>query len=262
MDGTTHILCTHRTNYINKDMSDTQKIRLQKFLADQGICSRRKAEEWIEEAAVQVNGEIASLGCKVDPENDRIQLNGKVIQNKTPESIVLAMHKPRGVLCSNHDPFYKETIFDLLPREYQRERLFCVGRLDKESEGLIILTNDGDLSNKLTHPSFSITKKYLVDLNRPFNPDDRPRLLQGVFDKDEQLRVNKVIFPQKSMHAIRRLEVHLTQGKKREIRRIFGLLGYQVKRLKRTQIGRLKLNRIASGRVELLGKKDIELLLS
>lgn len=232
-------------------------VRVQKFLADQGVASRRQGEVMIEEGRVTVNGKPAELGMKVDPEKDVVMADGKRISPQRRKSIVLAMHKPRGYLCSNRDPHHEETVFNLLPPPFVKERLFCAGRLDKESEGLLILTNDGALANRLTHPANRVVKRYRVTLDRPFEERHIRNLLEGITWEGERLRVEKVV-PDKSGVEITRLELHLEHGKKREIRRLLIALGYGVKRLQRFQIGKLKLRGIAKGRVKALARDEVE----
>ena len=173
-------------------MTKIEKTRIQKILADRGLCSRREAEAWIEEGLIRVNSKIAQLGEKADPEHDSIKVRGKLLTKNKVKPIVLAMNKPQGVLCSNKDPINNsQTVFDILPPVYQKTKLFCVGRLDKGSEGLLILTNDGHLANKISHPSDEITKKYQVTLSEPYKETLIPKILKGVKDKDEHLYSNK-----------------------------------------------------------------------
>ncbi|MCD8483908.1 MAG: pseudouridine synthase [Verrucomicrobia bacterium] len=163
-------------------------VRLQKHLADQGIASRRQAETLIAEGRVEVNGEPAQLGQKIMPGMDRITLDGQLIRAQKVTSVVLAMHKPKGVLCSNEDPHHERTVFDLLPSIYREHRLFCAGRLDKDSEGLLILTNDGALSQQLTHPSNNVIKKYHVTVHKPFDAKDIRTMLNGITYEGERCR--------------------------------------------------------------------------
>lgn len=238
----------------------SERVRLQKFMADEGVASRRQSEVMIEEGQVEVDGKIAELGTKVDPAKNVVTVNGKRIGGRGHKAtLVLAVHKPRGYLCSNRDPHHERTVFTLLPPSLAKERLFCAGRLDKESEGLVILTNDGALSQRLTHPSNQIVKRYRVLLDRPFDLKHTRNLLQGITWEGERLKVEKVI-PEKVTTEIRRLELHLGHGKKREIRRLLIALGYGVKRLQRFQIGGLKLRGIASGRAKVLQEDEIEQL--
>ncbi len=237
-------------------------MRIQKYISQCGICSRREAERKIEEGLVFVNGEPASIGQDIDPETDKVVVDGERAKGIVEEKYVLAMNKPKGCLCSNSDPFEAKTVFDLLPEPFSEMKLFCCGRLDKNSKGLLILTNDGDLANKITHPSSGITKRYHVMLNRPLDEKIIPALLRGVKCEGETLRAERIIPDASgSENAARRAEVWLKQGRKREIRRMFEAMGYFVKELKRVQIGGFVLKRIPEGAIKILGKKDIQKLL-
>lgn len=235
------------------------RIRLQKYLAQAEICSRRAAETLIADGAVTVNGHVAELGQSVVPGEDDVRLNGKKIVLAQHSRIVLMMNKPRGYVCTNLDPHAARTVFQLLPQEYASHKLFCVGRLDKDSEGLLLITNDGDLANKIIHPSSDILKRYEVVLNREFDPALTPRLLKGVKIKnedgdDEFLRFADIVrFPDP-----RKLEVRLKQGRKREIRRLFEVFGFFVKTLRRFQIGGLILKKMPPGDCRKLSQKEIE----
>jgi len=247
----------HRLKY---DMAEEQ--RIQKLIANSGLCSRREAERLIEDGKVRVNGKIAQLGDKATPDA-AIFVKNKPIRQHTEAPITVLMNKPKGVLCTNADPHAERTVFDLLPSELQRQRLFCAGRLDKDSEGLLILTNDGDLAHRLTHPSTEIVKRYRVVLHRDFNKEDIPRLLNGVDHEGDFLKAEKVIpAPAVGEGHQRRLEVHLHHGKKREVRRLFEANRYFVKKLVRVQIGGIILKNIPKGGIKILGKKDIERLFS
>lgn len=238
------------------------QLRLQKFLAFQGVCSRRKAEERIRKGEVQVNGKIARVGQKIDPCKDSIFMGSTPVVTRTMERIVLLMHKPKGVVCTHADPFHERTVFDLLPRVYRKRRLFCVGRLDKASEGLLIFTNDGALCHCLTHPSHQVVKGYRVVLNHPFDEKGVPRLIKGIQVDGDWLRVDKVVpIRTKEMTAGRRLDVYLHQGHKREIRRLFEALHYRVTRLIRFQIGSLRLVACPYGSVRPLSQREISALL-
>lgn len=236
-----------------------ERIRLQKFLSQAEICSRRAAEKLIAEGAVTVNGHVAELGQSVVPGEDDVRLNGKKISLEPRSRIVLMMNKPRGCVCTNLDPHDARTVFDLIPPEYAAHKLFCVGRLDKDSEGLLLITNDGDLANRIIHPSSDILKRYEVTLNRDFDPALAPRLLKGAKLKnengeDEFLRFANVIrFPDP-----RKLEIHLKQGRKREIRRLLELFGFFVKSLVRFQIGGLILKKMPPGDCRKLSRKEID----
>ena len=240
--------------------ADPEHIRLQKYIADHGLCSRREAEDFIRAGLVVVNGKTAVIGQKVTAGKDHVAVNGKKIHPQPVGQIVLAMNKPRGVICSNRDPHHSKTIFDLLPEKYAKYRLFCVGRLDKDSEGLILLTNDGELSNRVSHPRNRIVKRYRVTLNKAFDTSKIPLLLKGVRKEGEHLYAKKIVMAARGPDADRRLEVHLEQGRKREIRRLFEAFGFYVKRLQRFQIGQLVLKRLPTGTVVELQAEDLEAL--
>ncbi len=237
-------------------------MRIQKYISQCGICSRREAERKIEECLVTVNGELATIGQDIDPTKDVVRVDGRVARGADAERLVLAMNKPKGVLCTNGDPFGGKTVFDILPSPFSEMKLFCCGRLDKNSQGLLILTNNGELANKITHPSTGIVKRYRVLLNRDFDTSLIPVLLRGVNSEGEKLKALKII-PDTYGNADspRRMEVWLSQGRKREIRRMFEAVGYFVKELKRFQIGALELKRIPEGAVKVLGERDIARLL-
>ena len=135
--------------------------RVQKIIAYAGFCSRRDAEKLIEARKVRINGKIIELGAKASL-SDEIFIDNKLLKIRSEPETTLAINKPKGVVCTNDDPYNKQTIFDLLPKTLQKTRLFCAGRLDKDSEGLLILTNNGQLANLITHPSKQIIKKYRV----------------------------------------------------------------------------------------------------
>lgn len=241
-------------------MSQSEEQRIQKIIAQAGVCSRREAERLIEEGNVRVNGKIAQLGDKATP-GDAIFVNNKPIRARTERSVTLLMNKPKGYICTNSDPFAEKTVFQLLQPDFQRLRLFCAGRLDKDSEGLLILTNDGALANRIAHPSSVIVKRYRVVLHRDFDKADIPKLLAGVEYEGDFLKAEKILpAPDVGEGSARRLEVHLCHGKKREIRRLFEAHRYFVKKLVRIQIGGLILKNIPKGGIKILNSKDIERL--
>ena len=243
-------------------MSESSKpVRIHKFLAEQGVCSRRQAEAWIRDGLVSVNGQPAAIGQPIIPGKDVIKAHGKIIAGEPQRKISLVMNKPKGLLCTNHDPEGGSTVFDILPAEYRKLRLFCCGRLDKDSEGLLVLTNDGAFKQKLTHPSSGIVKRYLVTVNRPIDPAVTAQFLKGVNSEGETLIARKVVSAKSGPNKERRVEIHLDQGRKREIRRMFEAFGYFVKELKRIQIGSFVLRKLGVGAARLLTKKEQELLL-
>lgn len=233
-------------------MSD-EPMRIQKYLAQAGACSRREAERLVAEGKVTVNGHPATVGQPVKPGKDVVKVGRKVIGGLV-RTTVLMMHKPRGYLCTNVDDFGGKTVFELVPPPFDQQRMFCVGRLDKDSEGLLLITNDGALANKIMHPSGGITKRYEVTLNRAFDPALTPRLLKGARDGEDFLRFAKVI---QDPGVPERLEIHLTQGRKREIRRLLEIFGFHVKVLRRFQVGGLVLRKMPPGDCRQLTQKEI-----
>ena len=238
-----------------------EPVRIQKFIADSGLCSRRAAETLIAGGEVYVNGQPATVGQKIDPTADKVTVRGKPVRSLAQPRIPLVMHKPRGVVCSNSDPHAEQTIFDLLPREWAKLRLFCAGRLDKDSEGLVILTSDGDLANRLMHPSNVVVKRYYVSLEEPFPVKRIRSLLHGILHEGERLKVERAFLVNPSRdETSTELDVHMHHGKKREIRLLFTALGFEVRRLRRYQIGDLRLKGIPLRGVKQLSTKEIESL--
>ncbi len=239
-----------------------ERIRIQKFLSQQGVASRRTIEQLIREKRILVNGTPAHIGQSIVPGHDSIKVNRVLISQAKRKRIVLAMNKPSGYVVTRGDPnFPVPTVFDLLTKQYQKEHFFCVGRLDKDSEGLLLFTNDGALAQQLTHPSFEVTKHYTVVVHRAFDPNDIPRMLRGIVDEGERLTAKKITVHPGRFAQGKQLEIQLQQGKKREIRRLLEHFGYFVKRLKRFQIGKFAMKRIPSGATKELSEKEISSLL-
>lgn len=233
-------------------------MRLQKFLAEKGIDSRRKCEELIVQGKVKVNHHIiTALGTQINPEKDRIEVNNRSIEPNV-EKIYLLLNKPCGYLCTYRDPLNRPTIYDLLSNI--RAKVNYAGRLDYDSEGLVLLTNDGNLIYRLTHPGKGIQKKYLVKIQGIPKHEDLDRLKSGI-----PLSPNFTTSPchvkmVKEHKNNSTLEIEIHEGKKRQIRRMFSFLGYPVLQLKRIQIGSLSLGHLKSGQYRYLGKKETERL--
>jgi 23S rRNA pseudouridine2605 synthase len=223
-----------------------ESLRLQRYLSMCGVCSRRKAEAAIMGGEVTVDGVAAKIGQTVLPGKTLVSFRGEsVAPPKIKQSTVLAIHKPRGYVCTHGDPHHSSggTIYALLPM-YTHRKLICCGRLDMESEGLVIVTDDGSLAAKLMHPSGMIEKFYAVTVDRPLDEAHRRLLVGGIVDGGELLRVHSVKFSQ----GRRNLSIVLHCGKKRHIRRMLGALGYGVKKLVRYRIGNFALGDIKPGR--------------
>jgi pseudouridine synthase len=226
-----------------------EPIRLQKYLSENGIASRRKAEEFITSGQVSINGRRAKLGDKVNPETDKVTVYGKTVQTAETK-IYLALNKPKEYVVSKSDPQHRRTIFKLLPKELQT-KVWNVGRLDYHTEGLLILTNDGELTQQLAHPSFEHEKEYEVTVNLPPNDGQLQQLREGVDIATGTTYPAKV----KAKSNIILITIH--EGKKRQVRRMIEAVGLKVKNLKRTRINKLKLPDIPAGQFVVVKKSDI-----
>ncbi|MCB1234796.1 MAG: rRNA pseudouridine synthase [Verrucomicrobiae bacterium] len=228
--------------------SDPEGVRLNRFLASCGYGSRRKCEAFITEGRVEVNGEVAvDLATRVSPA-DHVRVDGKIVRPE--QELTLLLNKPRGYLTTRDDPEERKTIYDLLPRKFRN--LSYVGRLDQESQGLLLLTNSGSLNEALTHPRHRIEKEYLVALDRAFDPELIPRLTEGIHLAEGLARAESV-----RPLSRRRLSVVLTQGYNRQIRRMFAKLDYKVKELERVRIGRLRAPDLSTGDFRVLNRRDL-----
>ena len=233
-------------------------VRLQKFLADSGVASRRASEQFILDGRVAVNGEITRLlGTKVDPAHDRVALDGKQLRPK--RKLYLALNKPRGFVCSRKDERGRRTIYELIPKEW--DNLYSVGRLDFASEGLLFLTNDGEFSLRLTHPRYGVRKKYVALIEGTVEKEMLQRLVHGVFHEGEKLKAEKArLISATNKQSV--VELELAEGKNREVRRLFESQGFSVKRLQRVQIGKIKIGELKIGRWRTLTEAEIKSLLS
>ena len=218
-------------------------VKLQKILSQWGIASRRQAEEMIRHSRVKVNGELAHIGQKVDLQVDIITVDGKpVLPNKPPEKVYLLLHKPQGVVTTCDDPQGRPTVLDLLPRELRKGKgIHPVGRLDADSTGALILTNDGELTFRLTHPRHSIPKTYRVLVKGHPSPTVLEEWRRGVVLDGKKTRPAKVRLVKKKLSSSE-LEIILQEGRKRQIRLVAKQMGYPVIKLHRTAIGQIKLN--------------------
>jgi len=232
-------------------------VRLQKFLADAGIASRRAAEQIILEGRVAINGDtVSELGRRIDPLHDRVMVDGKAV--KARRKIYLALNKPRGLVCSRKDELDRPTIYELLPKEWGH--LHSVGRLDFNSEGLLFLTNDGELSLRITHPRYGVRKKYLATVDGRVDEPMMRKFERGVFSEGEKLRAEKArILSASGSQSL--VELELAEGKYREVRRMFETQGRSVKKLQRIQIGKIKLGELKPGKWRTLTESEIKSLL-
>lgn len=233
-------------------------VRLQKFLAEAGIASRRASEQVILEGRVSVNGNtVTQLGTRVDPVHDAIAVDGRPIKAK--RKLYIALNKPPGYICTRRDPESRKIISELLPAEWSN--LVSVGRLDCASEGLIFLTNDGDFCLKLTHPRYGVRKKYRVTIEGRVDSAFTELLVKGVVHEGERLKAERArVLATNNRTTL--LELELAEGKYRELRRMFEVLGRGVVKLQRIQIGPIKLGELRLGRWRTLTGAEIKSLLA
>ena len=226
-------------------------MRLNRFLAAAGVGSRRHCDELIAAGRVAINGKTCTDFSLQPDTRDHVKVNGKLVHVARPLTIML--HKPAGFVSTRRDPHARDTVFHLLPGKFLR--LFNIGRLDAQSEGLLLLTSDGDLAQRLTHPRYKIEKEYEVTLDRPWDPALAPKLVRGIFLDGERARIAR-------LHSVSpiRLRVVLRQGINREVRRMFEAVGYHVKHLIRVRIGNLRLGDLPRGHWRALKKRELSRL--
>lgn len=240
-----------------KFSNQDEKIRLHKRIADSGLCSRRTAEKWILEGRVKVDGKLVKvLGSKVTGDQE-VTVNGKALAGST-KTITLMMNKPVGIVCTRSDPEGRRTVMDLLPPAYRH--LKPVGRLDQDTEGLLLLTSDGDLCLRLTHPRFEHKKTYLIQIEGKLTQEDEKRIREGRFQIAGRLLNPMELKILKQKSDLTELELTLTEGRKRQIRRIFDRLGHTVLRLRRVAINTLDLGKLKPGSFRLLKPDELRIL--
>lgn len=238
------------------------EIRINKLLSDHGLCSRREADQWIAQGLIKKNGKtVYELGAKVDPEVDRITVSGKPLDIKSEQKFIYLMaNKPKGMLTTTNDPYDRPTVMDLVPKI--KARLFPVGRLDWDSEGLILLTNHGEFANRVTHPSHAIEKTYLVKVEGEVTDLKRQKLLRGVAIEGGKVRAKRlepIDRPSKGKSTKHSwFKVVITDGKNRQIRKMFEKINCDVIKLQRVAIGQLTLGTLRRGQVKALTLSEIE----
>lgn len=226
-------------------------IRLNRFIANAGICSRREADKLIARGNVQINGKVVTeLGVRVRPE-DEVRYKGKVITREKPVYILL--NKPKDVITTTDDPQGRKTVLDLLD-EAARERIYPVGRLDRHTTGLLLLTNDGELAKKLTHPSHEIPKIYKVELDKPIEEKHFQQLLEGVTLEDGKIKPDALAVVSSDSTT---LGVDIHSGRNRIVRRMFEHFGYRIQKLDRTAYAGLTKGNLARGQWRFLQEKEV-----
>ncbi|MHC4791768.1 MAG: pseudouridine synthase [Planctomycetota bacterium] len=229
--------------------------RLQKVLAAAGIDSRRKCEELIVSGAVRVNRKVVDkLPVFVDPEKDIITVNGKKI--RTVQKVYFLLNKPKGVICTSSDPAGRRKAIDLVP---SRERIFCVGRLDADSTGIIVLTNDSELANRLTHPRYQQSKTYVASVKGRISGGAIEKLKKGIWLAEGKTgRASVKILKRSYKESV--LEITIRQGLNRQVRRMLAKVNLPVKSLKRTRIGKLTARGLGVGKFRSLTKAEVDYL--
>ncbi len=237
-------------------MADS-KVRLQKFLAESGVASRRKSEELIADGKVKVNGKVASIGDKVDPKRDTVTVSGKKIV-KRKEFTYILLHKPRGFITTMSDEMDRKCVAELI--KDVPVRVYPVGRLDRESEGMLLFTNDGEFANAMTHPTKHVPKTYRVTVRPSITEEQITQLTTGIIIDDRKTAPAQVRVITKEEGRVV-LEIILYEGRNRQIRKMCEAVGLEVARLKRTAIGSIKLGMLAQGSWRELSEDEVRKLM-
>ena len=234
---------------------ENRKVRLQKFMAEAGIASRRKCEEYINQGRVCVNGKVAAIGTVIDPVFDFVEMDGEKVTVCEKKTVIL-FNKPRGVICSADDPKGRETVMDYF-KNYP-VRLYNVGRLDYDSEGLIVMTNDGEIAYKMMHPKFVVEKTYSVICEDDLSEEEVKTLTEGVELDDGMTAPAVVSNIRKTRTGKTSLLITIHEGRNRQVRRMMEKIGHEVLSLKRVRIGNLRLGNIEEGQWRELSGNEIE----
>ena len=228
-------------------------VRLQKFLSEAGVASRREGEKLILAGRISVDGQVVRLlGTKIDPAKNEMALDGRPLKPLAKRFV--ALHKPPKFLCTRRDTHDRRTVFDLLPADWGH--LFTIGRLDADSEGLILLTNDGEVCQKVAHPSHGLLKTYRVTLARRLDPEALKQLTSGLRDKGDFLKAKRARLLSAN-NTRSEAELVLAEGKNREVRRMFKALDLRVLRLQRVAVGPVKLGELPLGKWRLLNRAEV-----
>jgi len=244
---------TRKSSLFEKELPGEH--RLQKILASAGFGSRRQCEELIEQGRVEVDGTVVKLGSKVDPLRAEIKVDGERLKSAKP--VYLALFKPKGYLCTDSDQQGRARAIELVPETFGR--LFLIGRLDKDSEGLILLTNDGALSERLTHPKYGVPKIYRVQVAGELTEAGIRQLREGVHLAEGFAKVEHVVIKGRHKQSTI-LEMTLTEGMNREVRRLLARIGHKVLALVRVAVGPVKLGKLTPGEWRKLAPTEVERL--
>ena len=242
--------------------NQVEKIRLQKFLADSGVASRRKSEEYILDGRIKVNGNIVTeLGTKVDPEIDIVEFDDVQVNNNNKKFVYILLNKPIGVVTTADDQFGRDTVLDLVK---VKERVVPVGRLDMYTSGALVLTNDGDFVYKVTHPKHEIVKTYTVTVKGIITKEETKALEEGVvIDEEYKTKPAKVKILKIDIEKnISRVEIKIHEGKNRQVRKMCDAIGRKVLALHRSKIGNIEVKDMKIGTWRYLSKKEVEEILN
>ncbi len=232
-------------------------VRLNKYIANAGICSRRDADEVIQAGVVKVNGKpVTRLGTKIDPQKDTVEYDGRKIKGEKPVYILL--NKPKGYITTLEDPENRKTVM-LLIRNACKERVYPVGRLDRNTTGLLLFTNDGELAKKLTHPSHKVKKIYHVRLDKPLAKNDILKISDGIMLEDGRVEVDKISYVE-GCNDRREIGIEIHSGRNRIVRRIFESLGYEIYQLDRVMLAGLTKKNLPRGNWRFLTQNEISFL--
>ena len=229
-------------------------MRINKYIAHAGVASRRKAEELIKQGLVTVNGQVVRELATIIKSGDKVEVEGQPIYNE--EKVYYLLNKPRGVISSVTDDKGRKTVVDLLPNV--KERIYPVGRLDRNTTGVLLLTNDGDLASKLTHPKFLKKKVYHVFLDKPVTANDLQKISDGIELEDGEIKADAIEYA--SPDDLTQVGIEIHSGKNRIVRRIFESLGYRVVKLDRVQFAGLTKKNVRRGDWRFLTEKEVDML--
>ncbi|UCH51929.1 MAG: rRNA pseudouridine synthase [Chloroflexota bacterium] len=240
---------------------NTPSVPLLRALTEAGVGSRRRIADAIKNGSVEVNGEpVESFRHPVNLDTDRVSVNGKLVDLKPRRTVYLMVNKPAGIITTPSDERGRRTVLDILPAKYRQLRLYPVGRLDKDSTGLLLLTNDGELTYRLTHPKFEHEKEYLIQIDGRLKPAEKTKLERG-FELEDGMTYPVVVKEIKSQPPFN-YSITMHEGRKRQVRRMLASLGYRIPALKRVRMGSLHLGNLREGATRELTPQEVQSLLS
>ncbi len=236
------------------------KIRLNKFLSSCGLGSRRKTEELIKNGEIKINRQVTTkLSSTVNPDIDKVEYRGSIL-SQVSEFYYIILNKPKGYVTTQFDEKMRPIVMDMIPDTYKRAGVTPVGRLDMDTQGILLLTNNGDLAFRLSHPSYGIEKEYLVDIDKPLSESDMKKMEKGVYLHQIKKKTGKAVVKPIDIEK-KRLKFRISEGKKRQVRHTFENLGYRVITLTRTAYGPLSIRGLKRGAYRSLKKNEVRSLL-